>query len=242
MNRRKRNHTLLISLSALFVNCGSVSQIHPHRENMEGWSSKTIRFSGYTWMIRESDIFMGAGPNQWSSKPQSVWLDERGCLHLRLRRTENGWRAAEVAMPLPNRYVRIEAEIEGNLGNLDPSVVAAVFIYRNDKSELDIEFSRWGNPNAPNAQFVVAPPIPASRRYRFHIEPGWRAFNATIDWNAENLHFGVRSQETEARWEYDGVGIPQPSQHWLHINLWPLSEGPQRGEEVEILIRRIRVY
>src|SRR5262245_50645915 len=58
---------------------------------------RSVQFSGYTWLLKVSSIPTGPGPNYFSDGPDSVWVDERGHLHLRLAPRADGlWYAAEV--------------------------------------------------------------------------------------------------------------------------------------------------
>lgn len=139
---------------------------------------------------------------------------------------------------LPPCYSHVAAVLEGPVGQLDPNVVVAFFIYRSDTSEIDIELARWGQTDGKNGQFVVAPPIPESRRHRFHIGPDTTRLPVAIEWTPAFV--GFRAELTRAlRWRHRGHS-PTPDGHRLHISLW-LHRGRAPAQEVQISISQVRI-
>ena len=57
----------------------------------------------------------------------------------------------------------------GRLDNLDQNVVAALFLYKDDATEVDIlEAAKWSEANPPyNAQYVIQPWDKPGNRERF---------------------------------------------------------------------------
>ncbi len=53
--------------------------------------NKTIHWSGLEWYVKESNEPQGPGPNHFSSDQESVWVDENGFLHLRIRKQGEKW-------------------------------------------------------------------------------------------------------------------------------------------------------
>ncbi len=234
----------------LLWNCSALP--HPRSrfwlDRAMGWSAqRTIDFAGRLWRVRHSlQEPIGAGPNLWSSAPENVFVDEHGALHMRLVPDQDGrWLCVEVATPLPDRYHRMTIDCEGDLNGLDPHVIAAAFFYRNDTSELDIEFARWGQPNdATNAQYVVAPPS-STRLERFALPGGRTQTQHTITWDADGIDFESRDQDQNLihAWRYDSPQRPKPDQHWLHINLW-LHRGlaPTNRQVADWVIKDVRLF
>ncbi|MEB0248822.1 hypothetical protein QN344_01685, partial [Mucilaginibacter sp. 5B2] len=58
---------------------------------------QTIKWSGYTWNVKEPTEATGPGPNYWSGN--NVWVDGSGWLHLKISKnaTNGRWECAEVA-------------------------------------------------------------------------------------------------------------------------------------------------
>ena len=58
---------------------------------------RTIQWSGHEWLVRNSDNERGGpGPNYWSDSPQSVWVDSKDRLHLKIRYENGRWVCAEI--------------------------------------------------------------------------------------------------------------------------------------------------
>jgi len=137
--------------------------------------SGVIEFAGYQWVVK-SGYQRGPGPNYWSDSEQSVWVDENGWLHLKIRKENGIWTCAEVYTKEPTCYGLHHFYTIGRLDNMDPNVVFAPFLYKDDLTEIDIEFSRWGEANSPsNAQYVVQPFDKSGNLERF-----WLALNDDI--------------------------------------------------------------
>jgi hypothetical protein len=119
--------------------------------------TRIIKFAGRLWVVKSGDR-RGPGPNCWSDSEQSVWVDENGWLHLRIRKENGRWYCAEVFTREYTCYGLHCFYTIGRLDNLDPNVVFAPFLYKDDRTEIDIEFTRWGEPNSQsNGQYVVQP-------------------------------------------------------------------------------------
>ena len=60
-------------------------------------AQRFIEFSGIKWLVKNSRITTkGPGNNVWSDDPKSVWVDDDGNLHLRIRKVDGKWFSAEV--------------------------------------------------------------------------------------------------------------------------------------------------
>ncbi len=57
-------------------------------------SSKTLRFSGYSWQIIESEETEYLNDTNLRFDRQNVWVDEQGRLHLKISNSDNGWYSA----------------------------------------------------------------------------------------------------------------------------------------------------
>jgi hypothetical protein len=207
-----------------------------------------IEFAGRQWVVK-SGYWRGPGPNYWSDSEESVWVDKKGWLHLRIRKENGVWTCAEVYTKEHTHYGLHRFYTMGRLDKLDPNVVFAPFLYKDDLTEIDIEFTRWGEANpSGNAQYVVQPFDKPG-----HLEKFWLALKGdhtthSIDWQAASIRFksilghNVETAKTEQliyEWVYTGDDIPLEAQHLrVHINLW-LHQGhpPLDGQEIEIIVK-----
>ena len=62
--------------------------------NANSLTQTTIAFAGINWNIKSGNY--GPGPNNWSDSPSSVWIDENGYLHLKIRKVGNKWLCAKI--------------------------------------------------------------------------------------------------------------------------------------------------
>lgn len=207
----------------------------------EAWSPQPVEFAGRQWSVRSSTQLVAAGPNRWSSTQDAAWVDAQGRLRMRLRQTQGLWYGVELCTPLLGTDQVLSLQIDGPLGRLDPNVVLGIFGYRDDASEWDIEFARWGKRREANAQFVVAPATNPSRLHRFLVPPNSKTLALQVVWHTEFLAFELVTMDGRVeRWRYSGPNRPSPDGHRLHINLW-LYQGraPTDERAVEITISEL---
>ena len=210
---------------------------------------RIITFAGREWTVRSG--YGGPGPNHWSNSEENVWIDENGWLHLKIRYENGTWYCSEVSSVQPTQYGTHRFYVIGRLDLFDRNVVFALFLYANDTTEVDIEFSRWGNEwSWFNSQYVVQPWYHTGNVERF-----WMSLNGTytthyINWQPDSIRFeSIHGHYEEPpswwylihSWLYTGADIPQENESlYVCINLW-LCNGtpPSNGEEVEVVIEDI---
>lgn len=209
---------------------------------------RTLRFAGRKWRVKRGR--RGPGNNRWSDAPESVWVDAAGRLHLAIRRIGGAWHCAEVCTeefttPGLHRFY-----VTGRIDRLDPNVVFSPFIYADDDTEVDIEFSRWGDRTAgTSAQYVIQPHgVPGNRR-RFALDLAGSKTTHCFDWQPHRVRFrSLHGHYAELpgpshliqRWRYSGGSIPRASRNLrVHINLWLVKGSPPTdGAEVEVVVER----
>ena len=186
---------------------------------------RTLHFSGYDWVVQgaENDT---AGETQ-SYDPANAWVDQKGYLHLRMGERDGHWYGAELHTARSFGYGAYRFVVQ-NSGQLDPSGTFRIFLYdlliaresRND--ELDIEISRWNDPAATNARYVVQPFYVSENKDKFnapagelthllHWEPGKAAFKTVrgaTGSSAQIVHEKVFT-----------AGVPVPANHKVYIDL-----------------------
>lgn len=213
---------------------------------------RTLSFSGRTWRVKGPGYF-GPGPNLFSNSVSSVWVDAEGRLHLTNQNIAGQWYSTEVAAVDTLGYGDYVFTTVGRLDLLDPSVVFGLFIWQygrcydtaflwwNPFNEIDVEFSRWGNPANGIAQFVAQPfDYPGNiQRFDPSFAVGERTSHA-FRWSSDRIEFrswrGGPYDESPGNmiqaWTYTGPHIPRPEQPRVHINLWRFAGVPASTQEV----------
>ncbi|MEB0260330.1 MULTISPECIES: glycoside hydrolase family 16 protein [unclassified Mucilaginibacter] len=120
---------------------------------------QTIKWSGYTWNVKEPTEATGPGPNYWSGN--NVWVDGSGWLHLKISKnaTNGRWECAEVASTESFGMGTYQWQIDADVDKFDKNLVLGLFDYSGTdaRDEIDIEFARWGNSAYPNLNYTVYP-------------------------------------------------------------------------------------
>ena len=236
----------IFTASALFCAFAGRAQAAPPA------NTRVIVFSGYEWEVRP-DADGGPGPNHWD--PSSVRVDSQGRLHLKIIRLGGRWHCAEVTSLRSFGFGRYQFQVTGALDRLDRNVVLGLFNYPppgagpDGTNEIDIEYSRWGNPSSAPASETIYPAHagPASVTHEFGMPPGLSDTTQRFDWHSAGVSFqslrGHRDddQQEYAHWAFrpaDHQRLPQQPLP-VHINLWLVrGEAPYDGREVEVVIRR----
>lgn len=210
-------------------------------------SMRTISFSGITWSVKSSNgEAWGPGPNHFSDAQSTVWVDELGRLHLRISQENGVWKCAEVIAQTSLGYGTYRFTIDSDVASLDPNVVLGLFTWNDDPTfnhrEIDIEFSRWGNPSEPtNAQFTVQPYTVSANLQRWTLNPGYGQTSHGFRWTRNSIGFeSLFAGNSLERWSYTRrAGIPKPGGENPRINLW-LFQGkpPQNGLPVEVIVSK----
>ncbi|MCB9245059.1 MAG: hypothetical protein H6606_01400 [Flavobacteriales bacterium] len=158
-------NTLVFLLFAL-VGCYQ-SDPRPASFNTDtfGRIGDSVRFSGLDWTVKiYEDVMHGPGPNYFSGDERDVFLDENGYLHMRIAQHQGKWMSSEVVADEPTGYGTYRFTIEGMLDAIPDNIVLGLFTWDNTtfqeqaNSEVDIEFSKWGDANAKRTlQYGVQP-------------------------------------------------------------------------------------
>lgn len=154
--------TKLLSVFAvsafLFLGC---EQSEP---NFNGRDGDTLQFAGREWTIKSSTALLGPGPNVFSGHPNDVFVDENGHLHLTISQRNNQWQCTEVISKENMGYGTYIWTLEGNPVDIDEQAVIGLFTWDNNtfqeqaNSEVDIEFSKWGDASETQTlQYGVQP-------------------------------------------------------------------------------------
>ena len=213
--------------------------------------TRRIEVSGHVWAVKDhGKRKVGPGPNLFSASTNNVWVDSGGHLHLRITKSGKRWYAAEVINICSFGFGTYRFYLDSEVANFDPNVVLGLFLWSDipdfNNRELDIEMSRWANPNNDNAQFVVQPYNLFNHTFRFLWLPGFLQSTHSFLWTEGNALFESRTchyAPTDPGPLIAGYtftdGIPPPGDENPRINFW-LFQGsaPTDGQEVEVIVNR----
>jgi hypothetical protein len=154
-------------------------------------TQKVIHFSGYDWAVLSAGSDRGGEANPYD--PANAWTDQRGYLHLHMEMRKGQWTCAEVNLTHSLGYGTYRFVVQDS-AHLEPSAVLGMYVFDlegkgDGPSELDVELSRWGNPKAKNAQYVVQPFYVPENVARFSVPAG--VFTHSFRWEP-----GVASFQT----------------------------------------------
>ncbi len=212
----------------------------------------TVDFAGRTWRVKGPGYY-GPGPNVFSDAADCVWVDAQQRLHLTLRDRAGTWTSTEVVAEESLGYGDYVVTTVGRLDQLDPQAVLGIFLWEygpcwddgytawNAYNEVDIEYSRWGDPGNDLAQFVAQPYNYPGNLERFDATFGDDEVTShAMRWLADRVEYrawrGGADDEATSQlihaWTYEGPHLPRPEQPRLHLNLWKLADDPAAAQEV----------
>lgn len=120
-------------------------------ESVLGRVGDTVTFAGRKWDIKYSSQPVGPGPNNFSKRYDDVWVDEKGFLHLTIDQHDNIWYSSEVVGQDNLGYGTYTFTIQADPMSFSENVVFGLFtwddstFFTDGNSEVDIEFSKWGD-------------------------------------------------------------------------------------------------
>jgi hypothetical protein len=200
----------------------------------------TISFAGYDWNVKSSSSRLGPGPNYFDAR--NVAVDESGDLHLKVQKRRGKWTTAEVILSRPLGYGTYSFEVASALDGLDPNVVLGLFTWSDDPAqnhrEIDVEFSRFGDPSSPvNAHYVVQPYWVAGNVHRWTIGaevPTRHQFR----WTPGQVEFTSLSSGFQLQtWTLAGPDVPEAGDAAARMNFWLLGgNAPMDGRADEVVV------
>ena len=213
-------------------------------------SYRTIDFAGFRWRVKASTTPAGPGPNYFSDSNQAVWVDAAGQLHLTISNAGGRWYSTEVINMLSLGYGAYTYTLRGAIDQLDVNAVLGLFTWDDtapaaNYREIDVEFARWGDPLANNAQYVVQPHTTAGNIKRFALTlPGQRS-RQSFDWRPGGVYFRTEVEDAQTPgqwrtvqdWTYAGASNPTPSLENPRINFWLMNGyAPVSGLPAEVVV------
>ncbi len=214
--------------------------------------NRTLQFSGFTWGVKASSSPVGPGPNYFSDLESDVFVDASGKLHLKIVQRADTWHCTEIVNTQSLGYGTYTFVLASALDQLDPNVILGLFTWddlapQNTYREIDIEFSRWGDPQALNSQYVIQPYTQAGNMHRFAAFLQSNHSTHLFEWRKDGVSFlsyqgsPANPGEQIQAWIYEGADNPPPGAENTRLNLWLMNgSSPSDGKEVEVVIEAIR--
>lgn len=129
-------------------------------------TSDSLFFADRYWEIKEFESsLMGPGPNYFSTDPNHVWVDTEGRLHLTISQKDGKWFATEVVSTDTMGYGTYTFTVQGDLVNITDNITLGLFTWDNNSfleeanSEVDIEFSKWGDSALDQTLHYAVQPV-----------------------------------------------------------------------------------
>ncbi|NLF32973.1 MAG: LEPR-XLL domain-containing protein [Planctomycetes bacterium] len=144
-----------------------------------------VDFAGMQWQVRSAAPQV-QGDNWYSDADESVWVDEAG-LHLKVRRVEGTWYAAEVVSTQTTMMGVHQFYVVGRPDLLDANVVFETALVGGG-AEMAVQFGPRLLPGDPRASFVVDTPEGVVRE-PFDIELNGTTSTCGIDWGTGEVAF-----------------------------------------------------
>ncbi len=203
----------IILLSFIFLSIAGCEQSDPPEidDTIFYRDGDKLKFSGYDWTIKiHEDQKVGPGPNYFSGHEDDVFFDANGHLHMKIAKHDGKWFSTEIISDKVVGYGTYIFTIEGDMLNIPENIVLGLFTWDNNtfftdaNSEVDIEFSRWGDVNT----------------------------NETLKYSVQPLNFGPYYPERTMDIELteDDLGISTHSFIWTDTLIsWKSWEGSEYG-------------
>jgi hypothetical protein len=199
-------------------------------------AAREITFGGFSWSVT-AGVMDDPAASRFSADTRSVRVDGAGRLHLRLRRDGAVWYSAEIACTRPLGYGTYAIDLDTDAGALDPNVVVGFFTWSDEDAfnnrEIDVEFSRWGDPAASDAQYAVQPYAKRGHLVRFNVPRGRARSRFTFSWRPASVVFDGYAHAVV------DDGVPPPGNARVHLNIWlAAGRAPIDGREVEVIVEK----
>jgi len=182
---------------------------------------KTLQFSGYEWGLRQAVGSAGGSRNFYD--PQNAWTDKNGMLHLRITGEPNHWSSAEARLTRSLGYGSYRFVIR-DVSHFEPAAALSLSTWDDagPPREMNIEISRWGEPNSKNAQYVIQPYHVPANTVRFTAPTGTLTY--LLRWEPGRASFktmpGTGGDSNPVAQHVFTSGIPSPGNETVRINFY----------------------
>lgn len=206
--------------------------------------TKPLKFSGYDWNVRTIASDRGGTNNLYD--PDNAWTDDRGALHLQIRKKSGRWSCAEVVLNRSLGYGTYVVTVR-DASHLEPAAVFSMNTFDESGGdehyrEIDVEMSRWGDlASRNNAQYGIQPFYVPGNVAPFQAPPG--TLTHTIRWESGRVRFKtVRGASATgegplvAEHEFTS-GVPTPGQENVQLFFYVVASDKsplQKGGEIVV--------
>ncbi|MFA5784936.1 MAG: hypothetical protein WC962_08670 [Phycisphaerae bacterium] len=207
---------------------------------------REISFAGYDWWVLDSDGLL-IDDNYYSDTSSQVYVEDD-----KLNLNIIGDECSEVACYDSLGYGKYIYTLQSDINALDPNAVLDMFTWEDDVEQfnnrrMDIEFSRWSDPNNDLGHYYVQPWDSNGNMYEFDVNSAAGITTHELTWNEGQIDFlsyyGTYSEDPNvediiASWTYDGNDVPLAGGENPRIN-FSLASGlpPADGEDQEFIIQ-----
>jgi hypothetical protein len=210
-------------------------------------TTTTIEFSGITWDVK-SGSSLAPGPNNWTSNSKYVFVDPDGYLHLPIKYIAGKWYCSELISQKSFGYGEYKVVLGTNVETLDKNIIVGIFTYETDKREIDIEFSRWGNPSNVAGWYTVQPVNSSSQR-SFSLNLNSVFSTHKFVWTNNNIAFDSFQGDNDLlpstsieNWVYTGIQNPPAGNERFHLNFWLFQgKAPTNGLDAELIVKSVSI-
>jgi hypothetical protein len=151
-------------------------------EDVLGRQGDVVTFAGRDWDVKYSLVPVGPGPNNFSRLYDDVWVDENGYLHLTIDKHNDVWYSSEVISQDTMGFGTYTWTIQADPMSFSENVVFGLFTWDNNtfftdgNSEVDIEFSKWGDISSTSPTTFSVQPVSfgsfyAERTKELEVDP-----------------------------------------------------------------------
>lgn len=204
-----------------------------------------VHFSDYDWSVRQLGSDRHGSPHPY--RASNVSVDSSGALHLRITKEKNEWTCSEVALSRSLGYGRYALSVD-NLAGLEPAAVFDMFTWDQagsdqDRREVDLEVTRWGDPASKNGEYEVQPFFRPTNTYRYAAPPLPLTF--TLLWESAKVTFTTAKTAGNARAIVAShsfvTDIPGPQTESIHLNLCTFDYGKVKQQhDDEVVVKSFR--
>lgn len=191
-------------------------------------------FAGYQWKYKDATNPVGPGPNRFSGTTDFAWVDATGNLHMKIAKKNNFWTCSEIISTKVFGYGTYVMTCLNDVSVFDKNAVFGFFTWDNysfqtqANSEIDVEFSRWGNANDSNLISYSAQPVwfstPGPYAERTH-----KPIVAT-QYMKQPMTYMFRWTPDSVRWEsYEGLNYPGTNK----VSEWTFTKNNITRQKIE---------
>lgn len=208
---------------------------------------RDLTWRGVKWRVMDTQGGRRApGGNVFDSRNAVVLPN--GSLELSIIKRDGVWTCVDMRQERGFGYGRYRWRVDSNVTMLDPNAVLGLFTYdwngwsrdHEAAGELDIEFTRWGDPRSRRSLWYSVQPTAVRGGLGVTVPPR-PPFDCWITWAPKQLDFVVRAADgTTRRWTRTGLLPPGPTPStWPFMDLWLMKAKPPVADQ-RIVIRDFR--